>query len=121
MLDLNTLMVYSENPQVLTEFYKKVFEKDPDWSDQGYTGFKVGNTIFMIGPHSEVHGKNTMPARFIVNFQTQDVAKEFERIEQIGATVVAKPYHPGEDQSVLLATLSDPDGNYFQLASPMKM
>lgn len=121
MLDLTTVMVYSENPQPLVEFYKKVLEKDPEWSEGGYSGFKVGNMILMFGPHSEVHGKNTMPARFIINFETSDVEKEFERIEKLGATVVAKPYHPGEDPKMSLATFADPEGNYFQLASPMKM
>jgi hypothetical protein len=34
--------------------------------------------------------------------------------------VIAEPYHMGDDQDFLIATLADPDGNYFQLVSPMK-
>lgn len=121
MLNLTTVVIYSQDPTPLVEFYKKVFQRDPDWSEGGYSGFKVGNTVLMFGPHSEVHGKNTVPARHIINFETPEVEKEFERIEKLGATVIAKPYKPGEEPEMWLATFADPDGNYFQLASPMKM
>jgi predicted enzyme related to lactoylglutathione lyase len=33
--------------------------------------------------------------------------------------VVQEPYTPGEGEDGLIATFSDPDGNYFQLMSPM--
>ena len=36
-----------------------------------------------------------------------------------GATVVQEPYSPGEEMDGLIATFTDPDGNYFQLMSPM--
>ena len=42
--------------------------------------------------------------------------EEFERIKAIdGAKVVKEPY---EMQGSWIATLSDPDGNYFQLMTP---
>jgi hypothetical protein len=36
----------------------------------------------------------------------------------IGAEVVAEPYQPGGGAGMLLCTFADPDGNYFQLATP---
>ena len=47
------------------------------------------------------------------------MAAEFARLVAAGATVVREPYHPGEMTEATIATLSDPDGNYFQLVSPM--
>ena len=49
---------------------------------------------------------------------------EFEKLKAAGATVVRGPYNPGGPeqnggQEMLIATLSDPDNNYFQLMSPM--
>ena len=41
---------------------------------------------------------------------------EFERIKGVGAAVIAAPYQIGEGW---IATLADPDGNYFQLMTPM--
>ena len=51
---------------------------------------------------------------------TPDVKGEFDRIQGLGATVKQEPYQPGGGAEELwLATFEDPDGNYFQLASPM--
>jgi predicted enzyme related to lactoylglutathione lyase len=49
------------------------------------------------------------------------VEGDFERFKAAGATVVQAPYNPGGDESdeMSIATLADPDGNYFQLVSPM--
>lgn len=121
MLNFNSLLVFSDNPKRLAEFYKKVFDTNPGWEGGDFVGFQVGNSYIMFGPHDKVHGENKNPERMMFNFETEDVEKEFERIKGIGATVIAAPYHPGEAEEMWLATLADPDGNYFQLASPMKM
>jgi predicted enzyme related to lactoylglutathione lyase len=119
MLKFNSLLLFSEKPDKLAEFYKKVFEKDPEWDEGGYSGFALGEGMLIIGPHDKVHGKNKSPERMLINFETDDVEGEFERIKKLGAKVVAEPYHPGEAEEMMLATFEDLDGNYFQLASPM--
>lgn len=121
MLSFNSLLVFSENPKKLAEFYKKVFNVDPGWTEGEYTGFQVGSAMFMVGPHDKVKGKNKNPERMMFNLETKDVDSEFKRLKGYGVKVVAAPYHPGEDTNMTLATLEDPDGNYFQLASPMDM
>src|SRR5436190_22288794 len=119
MLNLNTVMINSEDGSALTEFYKKVLGA-PAWEDQGYAGWQIGAGMLMLGTHSEVKGSNEMPGRIIVNFETPDVKGEFNRIKALGATVQHEPYQPGPAGGEMwLATLADPDGNYFQLASPM--
>lgn len=120
MLTLNSLLVFSENPKRLSEFYEKIFESKPGWENGGYTGFQVGSVQIMFGPHDKVHGESKNPERIIINFETEDVEKEFERIKKLGAKVIAKPYHPGEEKDMVLATFADIDGNFFQLATPMK-
>jgi predicted enzyme related to lactoylglutathione lyase len=121
MLKFNSLLIFSETPKDLAKFYEKVFETKPGWESGGYYGYQIGDFSIMFGPHDKVHGENKNPERIIFNFETEDVKKEFERIKELGATVIATPYHPGEAEDMLLATLADPDGNYFQLATPMKM
>lgn len=121
MLNFNSLLVFSEKPETLVDFYKKVFQKEPDMSGGGFSGWKIGASFFAIGPHSNVHGKSQNPERLMFNFETEDVKGEFERIKSLGANVVALPYQPSEMENMEIATLADPDGNYFQLASPMKM
>ncbi len=53
----------------------------------------------------------------MLNFSTSDVRGEFERIKGLGAEAVAEPYEPGGGD-MLMCTFADPDGNYFQLATP---
>ncbi len=78
----------------------------------------MGDGSIAIGPHSEVKGRSQEPARVMLNFETADVKSEFERIKGIGAEVVAEPYSPMGDERMLMCTFADPDGNYFQLATP---
>jgi predicted enzyme related to lactoylglutathione lyase len=119
MLSLSTVMIGSEEPKGLSEFYTKVLG-EPGWDDAGYVGWQVGKGMLMIGPHSEVKGSNEMPGRIILNFETPDFDAEFKRIKGLGVAVEQEPYQPGEAEGDLwLATFKDPDGNFFQIASPM--
>lgn len=117
MLNLNSIMIGSQEPNVLADFYRKVFEKKEDMSDGDWHGWMVGGCFFGIGKHSEVKDKAQEPARIIFNFETEQVKEEFERIKGLGAKVIKDPY---EMQGMWIATLADPDNNYFQLMSPWK-
>lgn len=120
MLSLNTIMINSEDTARLTDFYTKVLG-EPGFSGGPYTGWKAGAGYVMVGPHSEVKGQNEMPGRIIINFETTDVQAEFDRLKGLGVRVESEPYQPGEGGGEMwLATLADPDGNLFQLASPMQ-
>ena len=118
-MDFNSILIGSEDPQRLVDFYTGVFG-EPGWSEGQYTGWQIGSGMMMIGPHDQVKGKNTQPGRLIWNVQTPDVKTEFDRLVAAGATVVQEPYNPGNDDSdILMCTFADPDDNYFQLATPM--
>lgn len=118
-MNLNSILIGSEDPERLVDFYTEVFGK-PTWNQGGYTGWQIGSGGIMIGPHDEVKGKNTQPGRLIWNIETPEVKVEFDRVVATGATVIQEPYNPAEDGSdALICTFADPDGNYFQLASPM--
>ncbi len=120
MLNLNALMIGTNQAKELAAFYEKVFQKPADWTDPklGYWGWQVGSSYLMIGEHSEVNGMAGDPSRLILNFETEKVKEEFKRIKALGAKVVKEPY---ELQGGWIATLADPDGNYFQLVTPMQM
>jgi predicted enzyme related to lactoylglutathione lyase len=123
MLNFNSLLLFSEAPKKLVDFYRQVLALEPKWQEEEYSGFEVGACVLIIGPHSKVHGQSKNPERIMFNFETGDVKGEFERMKGLGAKVIAEPYHPdhpGDDQDFWIATLADPDGNYFQLVSPMK-
>jgi predicted enzyme related to lactoylglutathione lyase len=117
MVSMQSIALASEHPEVLAEFYRKILGK-PGWDDGSFSGWKVGSNFLMVGGHSEVTGVNASPARIMIGFMTDDVKEEFARMTELGATVVAEPYHPDPEGKVTLATLADPDGNYFQLMTP---
>jgi predicted enzyme related to lactoylglutathione lyase len=121
LLNLNSILVFSEDPKKLSDFYQEVFRKDPDWSEGNCFGFMVGHGFATFCPHDKVKGKNTNPERLMFNFETTAVKEEFERIKKLGAKVIAEPYSPEEDPKALIATLADPDNNYFQLVTPWEM
>ena len=67
-------------------------------------------------------GRTPQPGRLIWNIEAADVQGEFERMKAAGAIVVREPYgfdEIPEAAGMSIATLADPDGNYFQLMSPM--
>ena len=118
MLNFNSIMIGTHQPKELALFYEKVFNKAPDMQDGTWSGWQVGSCFFNIGEHSEVKGKAKEPQRIILNLETKDVEKEFERIKKTGAKVIKAPYNPGGVEEMSIATFADPDGNYFQLMSP---
>ena len=120
MLNLNSVLVFSENPKALVEFYQKILGKESEWSGGDFVGWQVGDGYLTVGPHSEVRGRAKEPQRVMFNLETDDVAGEFARIKGLGAKVIQEPYQPGEEPTMWIATFADPDGNYFQLMSVMK-
>jgi predicted enzyme related to lactoylglutathione lyase len=118
-MNLNSILIGSEDPKRLADYYTKLFG-EPGWNEGGYTGWQIGSGGVTVGPHDEVHGTNSEPGRVIWNLETPDVKSEFDRFVAAGATVVQEPYNAGPgDEDMLICTLADPDGNYFQLMSPM--
>jgi predicted enzyme related to lactoylglutathione lyase len=117
-MNFNNLLIGSENPERLVEYYSKLFGK-PGMEEGGYAGWQIGSGFVAVGPHSEVHGKNSEPGRLIWNIESADVKGDFEKLKAAGAIVVREPYSMDEGPQFAIATLADPDDNYFQLMSPM--
>jgi predicted enzyme related to lactoylglutathione lyase len=117
-MNLNSIMIGSEDPQRLVGYYTKLFG-EPAFQDDAYTGWMIGSGSITIGAHDQVKGKNPAPGRIMWNIETADVKSEFDRLVAAGATVVQEPYNPGGMAEAWIATLADPDDNYFQLMSPM--
>ncbi len=115
MLNLNSIMIGTSKVQEMADFYKKVFDRPADMIDGDWHGWQVGKGFLTIGAHSEIHGEAQEPQRIIMNYETTEVKEEFERIRALGATVIKEPYDMG---GAWIATLADPDGNYFQLMTP---
>jgi len=117
-MNFNSIMIGTEDVDRLRDFYTKLFGQ-PGFDEGGYAGWQIGEGFLTIGRHSEVHGKNAAPGRLIWNIETADVAGDFARLKAAGAIVVRDPYEMEEAPGYPIATLADPDDNYFQLVAPM--
>ncbi len=118
MLNLNSVMIGTKQPKVLATFYEKILGKPADMVDKesGFWGWQAGSSYLSVLEHSEMGGKTKDPGRVLLNFETSQVKEEFERIKALGGAVIKAPYEMGGGW---IATLADPDGNYFQLVTPM--
>ena len=118
MLNLNSVMIGTKQPKALATFYEKVIGKPADMvdSENGFYGWQVGSAYLSVLEHSEMGGDSKDPGRVMLNFETSQVKEEFERIKGLGGGVIKAPYEMGGGW---IATLADPDSNYFQLVSPM--
>ena len=121
-MNMNGIMIGSDDPKRLAEYYAKFFGA-PEWDENGFSGWKLGNGYVTVAPHDQVKGKNSDPGRVIWNIETPDVKGEFEKFKAAGASVVQEPYQPGGGEgdaaNMWVCTFADPDNNYFQLMSPM--
>jgi predicted enzyme related to lactoylglutathione lyase len=117
-MNLNSIMIGSEDPRRLADYYASLFGK-PVMEDEDFTGWQIGTGFVSVGPHDQVKGKNAHPGRVMWNIETSDVKGDFERLKAAGGTVVQEPYQPEGAPEMWVATFSDPDDNYFQLMSPM--
>ena len=118
MLNLNSVMIGTKQPKVLAAFYEKVLGMPAGMVDEeyGFYGWQAGAAYLSVLDHSEMVGRTKDPGRIMFNFETPHVKDEYERIKALGAIVIREPY---EMEGGWIATLADPDGNYFQLVTPM--
>ncbi|NTW44467.1 MAG: hypothetical protein HGB14_08550 [Anaerolineaceae bacterium] len=118
MLNLNSVMIGTKQPKVMAAFYEKFFGQPAGMVDEefGFFGWQVGAAYLSILDHSEMVGHTKDPGRIMINFETSDVKGEFDRIKALGGVVIKEPY---DMDGGWIATLADPDGNYFQLVTPM--
>ena len=117
-MNFNSILIGSADPQRLADYYSKLFG-EPAMTYEGYTGWSLGTGFVTVGPHDQVTGKNVHPGRLIWNIETTDVRGEFAKMKAAGAIIVAEPYTFEGAPESWVATLADPDDNYFQLTSPM--
>ena len=117
-MNLNSIMIGSQDAPRLAAYYSKLFGT-PNFESDGFSGWQLGSGWLTLGPHDGVTGKNEHPGRVMWNLETPDVKSEFDRLREAGAIVIQAPYSPEGMSEAFIATLSDPDGNYFQLMSPM--
>lgn len=117
---IDGVLLSSPDAKKLSGFYQDVVgltvTMEAEMGDKGdmVYGFALkGGSDFVVMDHSDVKGKNKDPARFMINFEVDDIEKEVKRLKKSRVKLLSDIYHIENYGHV--ATFEDPDGNYFQL------
>lgn len=114
---LEAVLLSSEDSTKLAKFYREVvgFNQTMEFEmgENGELGYAFEDVQLYINPHSQVHGKNKNPERYMLNFEVEDIEEEVNRLKKHKVKVIANTYHI--EGYGLIATFEDVDGNYFQL------
>ena len=60
-MDFNNLLIGTDDPQRLADYYRKLFG-EPPYEDGGYTTWQIGSGYISVGAHSEVTARARIPA-----------------------------------------------------------
>jgi predicted enzyme related to lactoylglutathione lyase len=108
--------IWSEDLNNLLPFYRdvlglKVAMQSPGFVLLGEEAMEA--PALGLGTHSEVHGRNTDPARHMVGFLTDDIMADWRRLKDAGVEFAEDPTKYGDD--MVIATFKDPEGNLIQM------
>jgi len=106
------VMVGTDQPEALARFYGEVLGL-PRVERFHDPVFDAGEAKIRILEHSRVHGRNPAPERHQINLFVDDVEAEASRLRGLGVPFVRDPER--EWWGGVVATMTDPDGNYVQL------
>lgn len=114
---LEGVLLSSGDSQKLADFYKeKVGLKctmEFEMGENAEKGFAFEDAKLYINQHSEVHGKNKEPERYILNLETENIEEDSKKLDSAGVKKIKDTYHI--EGYGLVATYEDVDGNYFQI------
>lgn len=109
---ISGLLLSSTNPERLRDWYVKALQPDVNEDQDQYKILGFGGFYLLIDSRDDVGEKNSEPGRHIVNFEVDDAKAAVDRLNEAGATWLAKL----EDRDgSYFATAIDPDGNYAQV------
>jgi predicted enzyme related to lactoylglutathione lyase len=114
---LRLATIWSEDlTKKLLPFYRDVVGLKPGIEAPGFVLFGDPNApALALGTHSEVHGNATDPARHMVGLEVDDIQAEYQRLKNAGVDFIQAPEKGPGDDSPVMATLRDPEGNLVQL------
>ncbi|HSW48244.1 MAG TPA: VOC family protein [Candidatus Saccharimonadales bacterium] len=116
------ILIFSENPDKLMEFYRdvlefKLVEQLNIPGDYGYMFNVVGDQNLWIGKHSEIKGAAKENFRHLFNLYPEEGVEFWYGKIKDKAEIVAEPYlapFSTPDNQVWFCTFLDPEGNCWQ-------
>ena len=97
----------------MATFYRDTLGLIPATSRPEHIAFQHRDFRLTIGVHDEISGPSKDSLRVMLNLAVDDIGAYFERLRNLGVSVI-RPPEP-ESWGGWVATLGDPDGNTVQL------
>ena len=107
------LIIWTDNLDVLSNFYRDVLQLVPHSVKPDFISFKWGDTRLNIGTHSDIKGTSKDQLRIMVNLRVKDVRAAYNNLQERGIDFIRLPEQ--EKWGGWICTFSDPDGNIIQL------
>jgi predicted enzyme related to lactoylglutathione lyase len=107
------LIIWTDNLDVLLNFYRDVLQLVPHSVKPDFISFKWGDTRLNIGTHSDIKGCSKDQLRIMVNLRVKDIRAAYNNLQERGIDFIRLPEQ--ENWGGWICTLSDPDGNIIQL------
>src|SRR3989344_553661 len=117
---IDGILLYSHDGRKLADFYKEKvglrLTSEIEMGNDKEVGFtfemKNGFTLWIMD-HSKIKGANIQPERYMINFEVDNIQKEFDRMVKMGVKKIQDVCHV--EGYGMIATFEDSDGNYFQI------
>lgn len=105
---IGSLLIGSSNVDEMKNWYRRAF----DATENEGGAFEFGPVQYFIETHSDVSGPATDAARYVINFNVDDLRPLEAHLKDLGVHWV----RPVEQMPFgLIGTVTDPDGNYLNL------
>lgn len=109
---LNSIYVSVENMERATEFYKKLFQKEPANVDKRMTSFDLHGFYFLLFDQAIDGEKVEFGNNCVPDFKVENVKEEHARIKQFAPTIDDEIQDLGE---VKLFQFKDSEGNILEI------
>lgn len=110
ILGLRTTIYKVNNISKAAAWYAKAFETSPYFDEPFYVGFNIGGYELGLQPEEQPLSKSDAVVSY---WGTNDVAADFQRLLNLGATAHEEPQNVGGE--IVVATLKDPWDNVIGL------
>ncbi|MHA7306431.1 VOC family protein [Arthrobacter sp. TMN-49] len=111
MIKLSAIVINTQNPAALTDYWTAFLQTEVDYSDSGFTWLASGKGQPRLAIQT-VKEPTQGRRRLHLDFASDDVPAEVQRALSLGATTVEEHTMSGFSWVVL----ADPDGNEFCIA-----
>ncbi len=108
MLGLRSHILRHPDIQKVSDWYEKIFEKQPYFQNENYIGFEIDGCEFGVFADDVEEGKHH---RINIYWGVEDMEKEYTRITNLWAKPLGDPVNVWG--GIIMGDFEDPFGNFF--------